>query len=241
MELCTKGHIVSGGEVAQLKDRRHSLRYPCEAVVTCQTEQSRLVGRTRNISIGGICFVLDRELQGTFTITFSAAWGHKERVVKAVHHRRVAGSSVIGCVSSESLVEECRLTCRTLCQKPFALVVEEDEGMRDLLGLAFRSSGLNVCAVASGLEAIAMYREHHDSIPIALVDVGMKGMDGMETIAALRSVNPDLMCWSMTGGLEKHSEDDLLNAGAGRILMRPFSLPQVASELKRVCGDYRTE
>ena len=47
--------------------------------------------------------------------------------------------------------------------------------------------------------AVDLYRRHRDEIAAALLDVRMPGMNGPETLEALREIDPHLRCSFMTG------------------------------------------
>jgi CheY-like chemotaxis protein len=106
------------------------------------------------------------------------------------------------------------------------LVVDDDDGVRRLLEVGLPGPGLVVRVAASGAEAVALYREHHRRIGVVLLDVRMPGMDGPQTLAALRQVVPGLRCCFMTGDMGPYSEADLLGRGAALVLPKP--LPQLA-------------
>jgi CheY-like chemotaxis protein len=122
------------------------------------------------------------------------------------------------------------------------LVVEENDGVRTLLGTALKEYGLNVWPAASGPQALQLYQLHHAAISVVLLGVGMPEWDGPQTLAALRAIRPDLLCCFMTGGGSKYSEADLLGMGTGRVFKKPFSLQEVAHTLQSLAatGERRT-
>lgn len=220
------------GEVEQSQDRRHSLRYPCEVEVVCRGGQSRFSAQTRNISTGGISVVLDSESQGQLVVELPAELGHQERTVNVIHRREILGNVVLGGEFTEPLQAEDQLAALILKDKPIILVVEEEEGIRRLLMHGLKLYKFNVWPVASGLNAVAVYRHHHDAIALALIDVGMKSLDGPRTLAALQEINSGVQCLFMTGGGAKYTKEELLDMGAARVLEKPFNVSQVVSELK---------
>jgi signal transduction histidine kinase/CheY-like chemotaxis protein len=65
------------------------------------------------------------------------------------------------------------------------LLCDDDEVTRDVVGARLRSRGYQVIAVASGAEAVEASR--HFGPDTILLDLVMPGMDGCETMAALKS------------------------------------------------------
>ena len=71
------------------------------------------------------------------------------------------------------------------------LVVDDDPTVRSAADLMARSIGLRPMLAASGPEALERI-ESERVIDLVLLDVTMPGMDGFETLRAIRNVRPDL-------------------------------------------------
>jgi two-component system chemotaxis response regulator CheY len=102
------------------------------------------------------------------------------------------------------------------------LLVEEDKAVRDCLVLLLSNHGLLVRQAASGAEAVELYRMHTSSTGVVLLDVGMQGMDGPQTLSALQQIDPRVRCCFMTGGAGKYDESDLVAMGAVCVFHKPF-------------------
>ena len=114
---------------------------------------------------------------------------------------------------------------------PGILVVEDDELVRIMLRLGLERHGLRVWLAADGAEAIERYREHAPSIAIVLLDVCMPGLDGPQTLAALRRMNPDVVACFMSGNTGIYEPDELLRRGARHVFAKPFLLEELARNL----------
>jgi CheY-like chemotaxis protein len=125
------------------------------------------------------------------------------------------------------------MSSQDLC--PGVLVVEDHPDVRQLLGLALPRFGLPVWLAEGGREAIRLYREHRREIGVVLLDVQMPDLDGPETLAALRGLDPAVRVVFMSGNLGPYAAEDLLALGAARILEKPFrSLAALAQTLQEV-------
>jgi CheY-like chemotaxis protein len=102
------------------------------------------------------------------------------------------------------------------------LVVEDDKGVRDMLIHALPQYGFFVRSAASGQEAIEVFQRHHDTIKIVLMDVQMAELDGPQTLAALKAIDPDVRCCFMSGHTGKYTNEDLLEMGVTCVLAKPF-------------------
>lgn len=70
------------------------------------------------------------------------------------------------------------------------LLVEDQDMVRCMAQTMLDSLGFSVLTAASGAEAIELFRHHQHEIRCVITDLTMPGMDGWETIAALRRIQP---------------------------------------------------
>jgi CheY-like chemotaxis protein len=111
------------------------------------------------------------------------------------------------------------------------LIVDDEANIRDLLNFHMRQEGFAVLLAASGQEACDLYRHHHETIDVVLMDVRMPELDGPQTLAALQDIAPQIRCCFMSGDLGSYSAEELRNRGAAAILTKPFDLPELARSL----------
>lgn len=114
------------------------------------------------------------------------------------------------------------------------LLVEEEPQIRSLLAGWLERIGCATVVAGDASEALRLYRDRHEEIDVALVDLGAAGADGSQTLAALRGVNPSLPCCFMAGGASGFSDEALLSLGNTGILKKPFSFTQVGEALRRL-------
>ena len=117
------------------------------------------------------------------------------------------------------------------------LVVDDEVAIRSLLNECLCRSGFSVWVAANGDEALATFRGHHDEIAVVLLDVRMPGMDGPQTLVALRRFDPELRCCFMTGNAGTYSIEDLMAMGATHVFNKPFSLGDLLRILRQEPGD----
>ena len=60
------------------------------------------------------------------------------------------------------------------------LIVEDEPQVRRLIRGVLQQGGYAVLEAGSGPQAINLAREHGDSIDLALIDLGMPGMGGLD-------------------------------------------------------------
>ena len=119
------------------------------------------------------------------------------------------------------------------------LVVEDEKDLREILSEHFQSRGWEVVSVPDGDSALAAL---DDSAPeVAVVDLGLPGMDGLELIGRLRerSSRGSLGVLALTGQAFPEDAQRCLQAGADRFLTKPASLRKTESVLKELLARVR--
>ena len=87
------------------------------------------------------------------------------------------------------------------------LVVEDEPTLRRVAGKLLEKLGYLVLEATSGERALEIFAERHDDIDLVLLDVIMPGLDGMQTLARLRDLDPDVRVILCSGMAETQDED----------------------------------
>lgn len=109
----------------------------------------------------------------------------------------------------------------TSMKKAKILVIDDEEGMRDLLAYELSKVGYAVTTAASGSEGIALARKQY--FDLAITDLKMPGMDGLETIAGLKNVDPRLEVIMITGYATVETAVACMKLGAYDYIQKPFN------------------
>ena len=113
------------------------------------------------------------------------------------------------------------------------LIVEDQPGTREALATAFRLGGLEVAgAFASGEDALAGLAEA--SPDVALVDLGLPGLSGCETIRRMRVALPDLPVLVLTVFETPALIVEAIEAGASGYLLKETPLARVREAVDEV-------
>jgi len=99
------------------------------------------------------------------------------------------------------------------------LIVDDELVVRDSLGKWFNSEGYTAQPAAGAREALEIIQ--HKEFDIALLDIKMPGMDGMELQARLKEADPDLTIVMMTGYASVETAVQALKRGAYDYITKP--------------------
>ena len=109
------------------------------------------------------------------------------------------------------------------------LVVEDDDGFREMAVEWMRRKGHRVEEAANGQEALKHYDRKH--FQVAIFDMNMPGISGMELLQRLKSEGVDTEVIILTGQATVENAVEAMKMGACDYLTKPFPL----SELEQRC------
>lgn len=111
-----------------------------------------------------------------------------------------------------------------------ALLVEDDEALRAGLAGAMRAAGWQVDEAADGREGL--YLAEESAPDVAIVDLGLPRMSGMELVAALRGNRSDLPVLILTARDRWQDKVSALKAGADDYMVKPFHTEELLARLE---------
>jgi two-component system KDP operon response regulator KdpE len=120
------------------------------------------------------------------------------------------------------------------------LVVDDDNGLRELIRINLEHEGYNVIQAANGLLCVQAVREQRPDMVI--LDVMMPEMDGVEACGKVREFSqiPILM---LTAKVQSEDVITGLDRGADDYLLKPFNMDELSARiralLRRVPPAYR--
>jgi DNA-binding response OmpR family regulator len=114
------------------------------------------------------------------------------------------------------------------------LVADDDDDILFLVTTRLQRDGFEVVQARNGIEAVARVQEHHPRV--AVLDVGMPGLDGIEVLAAIRA-DPGLAATRVLLLTAKAQESDVrrgFDAGADAYVKKPFSPAELAGRVREL-------
>ena len=102
------------------------------------------------------------------------------------------------------------------------LIVDDEEGIRSVLARFFKSKGYTVLEAQSGARALELAAGN--SCSVALLDVKMPDMDGLQTLKRLKEVSPGTGVVMVTGEEGDEKVKEAIAQGAYGYVLKPFDL-----------------
>src|SRR6516164_6739396 len=116
---------------------------------------------------------------------------------------------------------------------PIALVVVDEEQLREILHDALTEGGFNHTTVASGHEAVAMIESGVGKYSALVTDINLKGpMKGWEIARLVRQIDPEFPIVYMTGA----AADDWASEGVPNSILpqKPFAPAQLVTAVSQL-------
>jgi len=110
------------------------------------------------------------------------------------------------------------------------LIVDDDENIRDALYDLFESE--HRCHLAETAEQAIKWLET-EIYDVALTDISMPGLSGVELLAVLRQHQPSMPVIIISGLSDQEHAQGLIKMGAFEYLVKPFRLDVVEETVQR--------
>jgi len=102
------------------------------------------------------------------------------------------------------------------------LVVDDEVEICDLLQSFLAQEGYQVFTATNGVEAISLGKQNE--LDLALLDIKMPGMDGIEVFRKLKKVRKEMGVIILTGYGTLGTAKEAMRLGAYEYLTKPFDL-----------------
>ena len=112
------------------------------------------------------------------------------------------------------------------------LVIDDEQGIRDLLDMLLSRKGYDVVLAASGQKGLEIFRRERPDVVV--LDLKMPGMNGLTVLQQVRSLNPKQPVIILTGAGTPESEQHVRALGVTEYVEKEFSLHLLGDALKRL-------
>ena len=109
------------------------------------------------------------------------------------------------------------------------LLVDDEDDFRTTLAKRLRKRELEVAEAESGMSALNLLKQ--GSFDVVVLDVRMQGMDGIETLKQIKTINPQVEVIMLTGHASVESGIEGMRLGAFDYLMKPCDINDLINKI----------
>lgn len=113
------------------------------------------------------------------------------------------------------------------------LVVEDDQGIREAIGIYMQNQGYEVVLAENGADGLEKMKDH--AIHLAIVDIMMPVMDGISMVVQARKTY-DFPVIFLSAKSEDMDKINGLMIGADDYITKPFASMELIARVRRSCG-----
>ncbi len=111
------------------------------------------------------------------------------------------------------------------------LIVDDDRNLHRTLADIFASKGYQPVVTGTGQEALEI--ANRETLAVALIDLRLEDMPGLEVLRLLREQHDDIACIVLTGHASQSSAIEAINLGAYSYVQKPFDVDQLLLTIRR--------
>ena len=112
------------------------------------------------------------------------------------------------------------------------LVADDEPNSLMATRLVLERFNVPVLTARDGNEALGLFRENADRIAVAVLDVRMPGLSGIEVFHEMRELRPDVRVIFLTGHSIGADLDALVADGLAEVLEKPVQLSLLLSKVE---------
>src|SRR5947208_14609488 len=119
------------------------------------------------------------------------------------------------------------------------LIVDDDEQLAQALARRFQRLGYAATLVNSGEQALETAGQH--AFDVVLLDLHLPGLDGLEVLAKLKELHPELEVILLTAHGSIETAIEAMRKGAYDYLTKPFHLPELEVHIDKAFEKVRLQ
>lgn len=121
--------------------------------------------------------------------------------------------------------------------QPRILVVDDDDDVREVMKMDLEDHGFTVFEASSGNEALEFCKAN--SVDLIVSDIRMPDGNGVELLRTLRARGSNDPVLLFVSGQADITTEDAFDIGAGGLLTKPWSVPELIRRVERLIQDPR--
>ena len=114
------------------------------------------------------------------------------------------------------------------------LVVDDEDMVRTVTREMLESLGYTVFTAANGGEALELFRAHHDSIDLVILDMVLPRIGGGSTYEALKAIAPRVKILLASGYSVNSHASAMLARGCDGFIQKPCDLRSLSRKVREI-------
>jgi CheY-like chemotaxis protein len=115
------------------------------------------------------------------------------------------------------------------------LVIDDEQGIRNLLDTLLRRKGYDVVLAESGRQGLELFRRERPDVIV--LDLKMPEMDGLTVLRQIQNLDPGKPVIILTGAGTAEAEQQVRALGVTEYVEKEFSLHLLGDSLKRLLNN----
>ncbi|OIQ00459.1 MAG: hybrid sensor histidine kinase/response regulator [Zetaproteobacteria bacterium CG2_30_46_52] len=112
------------------------------------------------------------------------------------------------------------------------LLADDDPAVLTALGSVLQSLGYRVLAAKDGVEAVNVYTAHQADIDLLILDVVMPNLGGVEALARIRALSPDVKVIFATGYDKSNDLSDKVHHKQEMFVRKPYAVSELSKMIR---------
>lgn len=118
------------------------------------------------------------------------------------------------------------------------LLVDDEDRFRTTMRKMLSGHGLDVTDINNGPAALEALTAH--PYDVVVLDLRMPGMDGVQTLKAMKALHPDLEVIILTGHASMDDAMEIMQLGGTEYLLKPCSIEELMDKIEMAVERQRT-
>ncbi len=114
------------------------------------------------------------------------------------------------------------------------VLIDDEEGVRRSVARALKRESYQTHTVENGEAGIAYIKKNRDQIATVISDYKMPGLNGLETLSAIGSINPEITRIILTGYATMEAAIQATNEGIDGFLTKPFDNLELRAKIHKI-------
>jgi DNA-binding NtrC family response regulator len=111
------------------------------------------------------------------------------------------------------------------------LIMDDEASIRNIIYIMLKPLGFPIFTAEDGRQAIEIARK--ESPAVAILDIRVPDMDGLEVLAELKKLNPDIKCIMLSGFADGESAEAAMKLGAYHYCSKPFRIDDLMNTVNK--------